>query len=319
MAANIETQPSQAQKFSRYRSVRKAANAKLDETVPPLPPAHHVSPPKSDAIARSMSRYHRHRTSTGPGAPPPLPTQQTRRTPAIDNPFKTPPRSRRAYDSDSSPAVSNRRSGGRDEGRARPAAEPNRQEEEEQMKEAGRQETRSWAEIEGARDQTKTEELRNDEGSEFRSRERERRNRWVDGLERIQPTARQTIEERAEMRSRSNPALSNGLAQGPPPGDQSKVTSPVKERPGFWAKTRSKTGLPSASRKGDGEKTSYNDQLIDPNGGGGADVAVGVDAPISAVNAGERVSCCHVYSLNRPNNQPRGSQYAANTHLLISL
>ncbi|KAF2754834.1 hypothetical protein EJ05DRAFT_513753 [Pseudovirgaria hyperparasitica] len=60
MAADVEQQ-----KFSRYRSVRKAQSSHHLEESPPLPPFEpSESPAKSETLGRSMSRYHRQRPTT---------------------------------------------------------------------------------------------------------------------------------------------------------------------------------------------------------------------------------------------------------------
>ncbi|EEP79130.1 predicted protein [Uncinocarpus reesii 1704] len=96
--ASSTVQVQQPAKFSRYRSVRKAAAAKQlpGSTAPPPLPTHPsssnpgVAQPQNESIQRSMSRYRHAKptkivTSIPPPPPPPVPVAQIRQYADIEN------------------------------------------------------------------------------------------------------------------------------------------------------------------------------------------------------------------------------------------
>ena len=279
-------------KYSRYRSVRQQAEA--SKSPPRLPE------PKSEdvPVSRSMSRYRRPKSviprndqATSPQSLPPVPSMP--RAPDLMSP------TRRVTEPASSPGrqqrpVGNDRYGGRQ-------AQPPRETETERL-------------------QRKAREIREQEEQQRRAEQElaEQRRKVEQEKEDLEAEqARLADEMLAEQKRKDLERLEAELeAAGPPPP---RVMSP-KEKFGFFNRKRATTKSTAASGSRDtSEETRTQSQDAparkDEQGGGdvapgptseprkrsqdappraieqgGGGIVPGTDAPISAVNAGERVS-----------------------------
>lgn len=286
MSADIA--PTPIPKFSRYRSVRQGAVAASKTTVPPPPPP---PPPeqkeKDELVTRSMSmsRY-RPRTVSKPGqvANAPIPP-----TPKIPQSY------------DQSMTSSERPKGvGADKqsetGRAAQALNQRKSRLPQNERSPAVQEQLRESESERKRGQAK-EALAREEQAYRRRKEREEQER-IAQIEKAAQEAEQarladeeTARLLAEQKRKDLERLQAELDAAVP--DSSQVTSPKEKFGLFRKRAGTKTSQPASSGTASRlssisrAKSDETSQGIEQGGGG---IVPNVDAPISAVNAGERVS-----------------------------
>ncbi|KAI9760664.1 MAG: hypothetical protein M4579_001528 [Chaenotheca gracillima] len=271
MAAADVQMPPQETKFSRYRSVRNAS-AKPSSSSPEPPTS-----PQNDSIARSMSRYRRGaRPATAPHPPPPaISSPQVR---AIqDQPVQSPPGSRivsasrdRIRSSSHAPVS-----------KTQPAPDPfsdepprvRRREHQEKVTNADRNVS--------SNQDTAPRETRRDKEDSARRKEEQR------GLRQRQQEDREFEERLQKIKQQELERLERELdAAQPFPMPEPKP----KSRFGFFSRRKQSKPLSQIAPRQDERKASSKapsdaPRGIEPGGGG---IVPGTDAPISAVNAGER-------------------------------
>lgn len=306
-----ESDPSTApvRKYSRYRAVRQQAEVTIVE--PPVTPAHEVH---DGSVSRSMSRYRRSRAPTKTEYPtsPPVPS-----LPAISNLNTSQPRPGEGIRRVTDPVRGTQKQqlptrndtvAGSPQGRGRETENERLQRKTREMRERednyqasrraqGAQESHRGAQAQTLRDANSREELIRLEDAEKQRLLAEQKRKDLERLE-------------AELD-----------AAGPPP---ERVTSPGKEKFKIFSRKRSATKTTThTSGSGNGSvknSTSVSrtisdgspprpsveprarviEQGIGPRSSvepraqvieqGGGEIVPGADAPMSAVNAGERVS-----------------------------
>ncbi|KAI9846346.1 MAG: hypothetical protein M1837_004199 [Sclerophora amabilis] len=278
MSADPQSSPPEARP-PRYRSVKDARTKPPSHSSPHAQDAS-VSPPNG-SIARSMSRYRRARPPTAAATrqqspPPDLPPQQTPRS-QHESPFRTstnspitPASRHRAHSSSHAPTPIS--------STPRESKTPERRPRRDSR---GRRDTGDHDRVHSgdaaAREQRHLEEQsarRNEEQRNLRQKQQEE-NAWEDKLKQIK---RQELERLERELSAAKPS------------PQASQTKPGKDRLGFFSRMRhgkataamtSGTHQHHATPQGKPEVS----RGIEPGGGG---IVPGIDAPISAVNAGER-------------------------------
>ncbi|KAF2448487.1 hypothetical protein P171DRAFT_428552 [Karstenula rhodostoma CBS 690.94] len=305
------------QKFSRYRSVRRAqaqqaalhqnpAETPAIPAVPPIP----MDAPNAAPVSRSMSRYHRRPTTShaSPANAPPL-RSATFQVPALPVAPQDPTTTRnRALSSpyarpapNASPPVPNT-SRTRAEAAPMPAAHPRPR--------TARDEAKQLMQDEAARQQRTRETIEAEKRAKARAEQAEReredqQRKQVEEAERLQlqeeaqaaeqlrrqkedkdrgkrlqkaeSTKRLQEREQAERRARNAPV-------SPP-------TSPPRHRGRFALFGRRRDNSASSQSPPNTTRPPYSShenrdmETIRPGGGG---AVLGIDAPISAVNAGDR-------------------------------
>ncbi|KAF2646807.1 hypothetical protein P280DRAFT_19292 [Massarina eburnea CBS 473.64] len=298
-------------KFSRYRSVRRAQaqqppllGAHSQQNMPPImPPLPATEPQSATPISRSMSRYHRRpATSNTPGARapptrsatvqvPPLPTATaaTAATAATSHTSRY-----RALSSPQAPNTSRARA------EAAPAPAPARTTRDEArrlMLDAAEQHHR-LKEKQHARAEQAERECR----ERLQREEEEAQRVWAEReaereAEAAAQTRRQQTEkergkrlQKAESAKRVQERQSSQPSQ---PLQQSPPTSPPRHA-GAFGLFRRKAGVsspgspPASSGAVKPPPTSHGGRDMDNIKVGGGGAVLGIDAPISAVNAGDR-------------------------------
>lgn len=281
MSAETESATTPPRKYSRYRAVRQQAEAAKVE--PPVVPAQQDG---HDArVTRSMSRYrrsrvvpkHDHLTS------PPLPSAAIPPIPPAFNANGAKETVRRVTEPTNNsqkqqmPTRHDTVAGPRGQGRAR--------------------------ETDVERQQRKAREIREQE-DQHRREQKEQEEQELARAKSKMELAREAEEEAArllaEQKRKDLERLEAELDAAPPPP---RITSPGREKFNFFSRKRAATKVTPPTTAGSGNnsmsisRTKSNDspprRSHDPlprgveQGGGG--VVPGADAPISAVNAGERV------------------------------
>ncbi|KAI9828454.1 MAG: hypothetical protein M1832_002882 [Thelocarpon impressellum] len=251
--------PPSDNKYSRYRAVRRAAAA------PEPPPAVEDAP----MAARSMSRYRRTRPRPESAQePPPPPSLSHRHEAPAEDPFKTPPASRKASHHTrhdvSSPDSSEKPSP------TLPPPLPT---------------SRPWADA-SSPDGPPDREAGVRQPPE---RQRTREEAAVDARRRIEESRRMPHArggDRPQRRDEQAGELQRGLQPVQAP-ISSPETSPRKERFAFLSRRKTRDSPPPPSSSGPARLPSPPEAGIgiEPGGGG---IVPGIDAPVSAVNAGER-------------------------------
>ncbi|KAI9766277.1 MAG: hypothetical protein M1840_006691 [Geoglossum simile] len=255
MSSDMDTSlPPPASKFSRYRSIRQAAPPPFSPTSPhqsPAAPQHAPAPPKNESISRSMSRYRRVRPATTPvrKLPPTPPVPMPASTP-LEDPFKTPPRSRARAQTPSDAGVE-----------------------------------KSPLAISCAARRSREQQVRNNAeevatglGEVGTGRARARREAEQIG----HSQERRRTGSQAQPDGQTNPELG-----GREPLSSERSLPPAQQRSragGFWPiSKRGRKTPPTSSGSG-----SSKDDPATYRVGGGRGMAWGMDAPVSAVNSGER-------------------------------
>ncbi|KAF1968738.1 hypothetical protein BU23DRAFT_558281 [Bimuria novae-zelandiae CBS 107.79] len=326
MADPAPSEPPPAQKFSRYRSVRRAQaqpQQKPGET-PPMPavPAIPMDTQNAAPVSRSMSRYHRRpATSHAPAAkapplrsatvnvpaqPAPVPTQNATpaRNRAVSSPYapitpNAPPRmpNTSCARAEAPPMPSAKRpQTSRDQAKQLMQDEAERQKRmrekieaekraklkaEQAERERQEQQHREAQEAERLRLQEEAdvvEQARREKG-EKEEKERGKRLQKAESAKRLQER------EEAERKARLEEATRKAQAQ------VSSPASPPRQggRFGIFSRRRDNSAAsqspPSTARP---PQTSCENRDMDTIRPGGGGAVLGIDAPISAVNAGDR-------------------------------
>lgn len=327
MADTAEPPP---QKLSRYRSVRKAQQQQLSTepppnvpAVPPIPTNVQPSPPTA-TVSRSMSRYHRRPNATAAKAPPlrsatvdvpavPVPPPAQDATPArnraLSSPYaraapnvspQVPNTSRARAEPVPMPPLNVRPRTARDEAKQLLQDEAERQKRMREKIEAEKRERSQAEQAERERQEQlrreaeeaellrKQEEVQAMEELKRQKEEQERGKR----LQKAESAKRQQEREEAERRARL------AQAQASPP------VSPPRSggRFGLFGRRRDNSAAsqspPPTARPSQTVNLENRDMDTIRPGGGGA--VLGIDAPISAVNAGDRVCACPPFLILLP-------------------
>lgn len=339
MADSAPPEP-HTQKFSRYRSVRRAQAQQTQSPLdtPDMPAMPQMPPMPVDSIeaapvSRSMSRYHRrpaasNKTSplrantvdlqrrNGP-VPVPVPTQDPMppRNRALSSPHaragpSAPPRvpntSRARAEAVPMPTANSRPRTARDEAKQLMQDEPDRHR---RMRDKIEAEKRAKLKADQAerdrqdqqrREAEELDRLRAQEEAEAAEELRRQREEKERGkrLQKAESAKRQQEREEAERRARiDEPSRRNQPPSSPP-------TSPPRQpgRFGLFSRRRDNSEAsqspPSTARPPLPSHDSSRDMDTIRPGGGGA--VLGIDAPISAVNAGDRVCSCPLLSIPVP-------------------
>ncbi|KAL5386438.1 hypothetical protein DPSP01_004163 [Paraphaeosphaeria sporulosa] len=321
-----ETAPSSEQtpqKFSRYRSVRRAQaqqqalhqNPVETPNIPAMPPIP-MEAANAAPVSRSMSRYHRRPTTSQLStakAPPLLPAtvnvsaqpvvpqdSTTVRNRALSSPYmraapnvspRVPNTSRTRAEAAPLPATQPRPRTARDEAKQLMQDEADRQR---RMREQIEAEKRAKAKAEQAeREREEQQRIAAEEAERLRSqeeahaaeqlrRQKEDKDRGK-RLQKAESTKRLQEREEAERRARIEEAART-VPVSPP-------TSPPRHggRFGIFGRRRDNSAAsqspPSTARPSHTSHENRDMETIRPGGGG---AVLGIDAPISAVNAGDR-------------------------------
>ncbi|KAF2467843.1 uncharacterized protein BDR25DRAFT_335698 [Lindgomyces ingoldianus] len=319
--------PESAAKFSRYRSVRRAQQQQQlehlthDQATPPIPAMPPIEPQKDATVSRSMSRYHRRPTtshSATHAAPsvrssteqvPPLPrvaastsTSSSRnRAPsspqAVHNGQPRLPNTSKAR-TEATPLVEKSARGygpsqaARDEAKQLMQAEAERHR---RMQEKLKAEKRARLEAEEA-ERARLERLRKEEEEAERlraqreaeeaeqlRRQKEEQDRGK-RLQKAESASRLKKREEEERKAKYEEAARKTPASPP--------VSPPRHGGGFGLFKRRKDDAPgspeSPAKTGRPRQTSNGNREHDTIRPGGGGAVLGIDAPISAVNAGDR-------------------------------
>ncbi|KAH7054291.1 hypothetical protein B0J12DRAFT_570417 [Macrophomina phaseolina] len=321
-------QPAQQEpKFSRYRSVRRAHQQhQHDLPAMPPPPDSAQPPPKSATVSRSMSRYHRQRpqTATAPiahdSSAPPLPghiphaptqpvqpsaTREQRRVRAVSNPNGAPnlpqarPATAKAQEPAPNPTGSDSPSRAREEARRLLEGETQRQarmnaqlkaEKRAKIEEAEKQRTRQAAEEAERRNAERIRQYQEKRAEDLRARQEAARAHAARARQEEEEEKQRAIERERPRTAKTAPASSESDAPPVPPSPQSPASSRKKERlAGFLRRRRDEQQpdgefIPAAKPR----QVSHNDNPDAYIKAGGGGVVPGIDAPVSAVNAGDR-------------------------------
>jgi hypothetical protein len=320
-SASSEAPP---QKFSRYRSVRRAQaqqqalhqNPVETPPIPAVPPipmdAHNAAP-----VSRSMSRYHRRPTTSHPSpakAPPlrsatvdvlsqPAPSQDpaAARNRALSSPYaraapdvspRAPNSSRARAEAAPMPTTNARPRTARDDARQLMQDEAERQRRMREQIEADKHAKAKAEQAERERQEQQRREAEDAErlmlqgeaeAAEQLRRQKEEKDRGK-RLQKVESSKRMQEREEAERRARIEEAARNTPASPP--------VSPPRQggRFGIFGRRRDNSAAsqspPSAARP---SHTSHENKDMDTIRPGGGGAVLGIDAPISAVNAGDRV------------------------------
>jgi hypothetical protein len=323
-----DSEPSEAPppKFSRYRSVRRAQAQQqaLHQTPVETPPIPAVPPLPMEAlnaapVSRSMSRYHRRppTTSHPPSAkPPPLrsatvdvPPQPllsqdpaAARNRALSSPYARAapdvspraPNTLRAWpEAPPMPTTDARPTTAREDARQLLQAEADRQRRMREQIEADKRAKAKAEQAERARQEQQRREIEDAgrlrlqeeaEAAEELRRQTEEKERGR-RLQKVESAKRAQEREEAERRARIEESARNASLS-------STVSSPPRQgaRFGIFGRRRDNSAAsqspPSTARP---SHTGHENKDIDTIRPGGGGAVLGIDAPISAVNAGDRV------------------------------
>ncbi|KAF2685121.1 hypothetical protein K458DRAFT_365333 [Lentithecium fluviatile CBS 122367] len=309
-------------RFSRYRSVRRAQQQAHAESqnaaVPAVPPMPALPPQKEEPappVSRSMSRYHRRPTTshapTAKAPPlrtatievPPLTSAQASaagRNRALSSPHarvannvqpQVPNTSRAREAAPTTTAEERPRPRtARDEAKQLLQAEQERQRRVKEKLEAEKREKikaeqAKQAEQERQRREGEAERLRAqreaEEAEQLRRQQQQEEKERGKRLQKAESSKRLQEREEAERRARAEEA-SRRVPASPP------VSPP---RHGFSLFKRRKDGAhssPEGSPSSKPPKTSHENREMDTIRPGGGGAVLGIDAPVSAVNAGDR-------------------------------
>ncbi|KAI9777449.1 MAG: hypothetical protein M1839_008861 [Geoglossum umbratile] len=254
MSSDTDTSlPPSVPSFSRYRSMRQAAAPAFSPTAPhqsQATPQGAPAPPKNESISRSMSRYRRVRPTTTPAQKlPPAPPIPTPISTPPEDPFKTPPRSRARAQTPSDAG-----------GEKSPLAVSHtvRRSREQQMRNGADAEIAGPSEV-GA------------------GKARTRRESEPIGQSQQRPRG----DSQAQLNRQANPELEAREKKLPSSGRSLLPARQSSKAGGFWP-TRRKTP-PTSSGSGSSKDGPTTQQI-----GSARDMTWGMDAPVSAVNSGER-------------------------------
>lgn len=323
MADSAPSEPP-PQKFSRYRSVRRAQaqHAALHQNPLETPAIPAIPPIPMDAsnaapVSRSMSRYHRRPTTSHPPtakAPPPrsatvhVPAQPvapqdstTARNRALSSPYAHPapdvsPRppntSRTRAEAAPLPAAHPQPRTARDEAKQLMQDEAERQKRMREKIEAERRANAKAEQAEREREERQreaaeeAERLRLQEEAQVAEQLRRQKEDKDRGkrLQKAESTKRLQEREEAERKARIEETARNAPVSPP--------TSPPRHggRFGIFGRRRDNSATsqspPNTARP---SHTSYENRDMETIRPGGGGAVLGIDAPISAVNAGDRV------------------------------
>ncbi|KAF2087576.1 hypothetical protein K490DRAFT_73530 [Saccharata proteae CBS 121410] len=289
-------------KLSRYRSVRKAQQQQQDEAPPPLPTPAVPADQTPSTMSQSMSRYHRQRLATSSPAPPVRragtqhqATQSSHAHAAARQRAQSTP-GKRVVSNDSRPTASQEPSlAAREEARMMLEGETDRQqrmkakldaEKQARLEELERvraaQQAQEAVEAERAqRDvrilqekERRAEALRlRQEAAQAKATEARRQDEAVWAIERERP---RTAKQRTNTQEDISPRI-------PSVPDSPSTAARMKDKLGFL-KLRKEEHHDVKPRQMSRDRV--DDMQNIKQGGGGA--VPGIDAPISAVNAGDR-------------------------------
>ncbi|KAF4313541.1 Pleckstrin-like protein [Botryosphaeria dothidea] len=320
-------QPQQEPKFSRYRSVRRAHQQQQhDLPAMPPPPDPVQLPQKSATVSRSMSRYHRQRPQTAaapvahdPSAPPlpgqvnrapaqpvqPSATREQRRMRAASNPNgaqahqQARPSTSPGQAAGSNPDASDSPSRAREEARRLLEGESQRQarinaqlkaEKRAKIEEAQKQRAKQEADETERRNAERIRQYQEKRAEDLKARQEAARAQAA--------RARQEEEEKQRAIERDRPrtaktATASSESDAPlvPPSPQSPSSPRKKDRLAGLLRRRkedqqAEAEFIAAPKLRQVSNTDTNTDAYIKAGGGG--VVPGIDAPISAVNAGDR-------------------------------
>ncbi|KAJ4346635.1 uncharacterized protein N0V89_010566 [Didymosphaeria variabile] len=311
------------QKFSRYRSVRRAQaqqaalhqNPVETPAIPAMPPIP-MDVPNAAPVSRSMSRYHRRPTTShaSPAKAPPLrtatvdvpaqpvPTQNSSssRNRALSSPYtragpnvspRVPNTSRARADAAPMPTADAQPKTARDEAKQPMQDEAERQKRMREKIEAEKRTKRKAEQAEEERQEQQrreaeeAERLRLQEEAEAEEQLRRHKEEKERGkrLQKAESTKRLQEREEAERRARIEEAARNAPISPP--------TSPPRQggRFGIFSRRRDNSAAsqspPNTARP---SHTSHESRDMENIKAGGGGAVLGIDAPISAVNAGDR-------------------------------
>ncbi|KAB2578250.1 Pleckstrin-like protein [Lasiodiplodia theobromae] len=309
----------QEPKFSRYRSVRRQQHQHQHDppVMPPLPPEPTPPTPTSATVSRSMSRYRRQRpaTTTAPVAhdhtAPPLPTtikraptqpvapaaqlEQRRQRAASNPPVRQPtrPSSARAQDAPDSPTLAREEARRLLEGESQRQARMNAQlkaEKRAKIEEAERQRAQQEAEEAERRNAERVRQYQEKRAEDLRARQEAAR---AQAARARQEEERQRSVERDRPRTAKTAGASSDSDAPPlPHSPGSPSSSRKKERLAGLLRRRKDDQqhdapfIPAQKPRQVSNNDNNNSDAYIKAGGGG--VVPGIDAPLSAVNAGDR-------------------------------
>ncbi|KAK8173482.1 hypothetical protein IWX90DRAFT_143075 [Phyllosticta citrichinensis] len=307
MAAADPQRPQAPFRLSRYRSLRKPILPPKDDTseeppLPPMPPLPDQTSTATATLSRTMSRYHRQRPPAAQTAPPPpLPTAVARARTQRSQPLPS-ARSRSANLPAGPQAAPSRDNENNDRQYAEAAREeamrmlegggPSpatlKAEKRAKLEEAERLKAKQIADEHKRRKAERIRKYNEKQAEDLRAQELRARQDAI----RAEALRAQQEEEarREEMEREPRPTPRNPLARhSHSPPSTSPDSSQKRERLGLLRKRRDDSPPqpvepPSAprSRQVSNERA---DPTIKPGGGG---VVPGTDAPVSAVNSGDR-------------------------------
>ncbi|KAL1387286.1 hypothetical protein HDK64DRAFT_132997 [Phyllosticta capitalensis] len=306
MAAADPQRPRTSFRFSRYRSLRKPnlQDTSNDPPPPPMPP-----PPEQTstmtALSRSMSRYHSKRPPASAPAPPlPVPPSVARAPTQRSNAF--PPARSRAANLPAGPTAAPSRDDDDDdrhyaeaareeamrmlEGDSSPATSHAQLKAEKRAKleEAERLKAKQIAEEHERRKAERIRKYHEKKAEELRAQELKARQEAI-RAEALR--AQQEEEQRQEEMERERwPTPKNAQRYSHSPPSPSPDSGQKRERLGLLRKRRDESPpqpvqVPEAPRSRQVSNEPADPVTIKPGGGG---VVPGLDAPVSAVNSGDR-------------------------------
>ncbi|OJD33513.1 pleckstrin-like protein [Diplodia corticola] len=313
----------QEPKFSRYRSVRRAHQHQHQHDPPAMPPLLPPEPtqpaPASATVSRSMSRYRRQRpvTATAPvahdRAAPPLPTQpvassarEQRRVRAASNPAQPPnhqtsrPSTARAQGGAPDHNVLDSPTRAREEARRLLEGESQRQarmnaqlkaEKRAKLEEAERQRAQLEAEESERRNAERVRQYQEKRAEDLRVRQETARAQAAQARQEEDDRVRAAERERPRT-GKTSGAGSESDAPQVPHSPESPSSFRKKDRLAGLLRRRKDDHQPDVAfipapkpRQVSNNDNSNSDAYIKAGGGG---VVPGIDAPVSAVNAGDR-------------------------------
>jgi hypothetical protein len=312
-----ETVPSEAlpQKLSRYRSVRRVQAQQAEQhqpppiptmppmPLPPLPPIESTTPNDSP-ISRSRSRYHRRptisnappakgpplRSATIPVPPPPtapekttIPRYRALSSPQAPGPSNVQPRVPSApHARDTTPTASSLT-------RPRTARD--------EAKQLIQDEAERYRRIKERQEAERRDRLRG-EHAERERQEQTRREEEDDAAQRVwaEQEAEEAAEARRQQEEKERGKRLHKTESAKRVRQRSPPVSPPRHAGGFSMFRRRHEGGHSSPKSPPNEpsdwkppQTSHGDRDMDNIKAGGGGAVLGIDAPLSAVNAGDRV------------------------------
>lgn len=275
MDSGPTSRPAQPMKFSRYRSVRKAAATQQRHTAfssppPPMPQQIPRDIPALQSSSTTRSREKSADTDSGPQSPRAQWQSQSVSPPVDDRFTSTPPRSRTVSSSQAYTRLTSDhrdRGSGHRRGMSSSAKEIKEDEPQPEIQKAGR--------ASNGIVQEKMLQTREDRTEDDAKREREGREDF------LKRQKRRELERLEKELSKATP-----VASSPPPSHPKNALSAA------FSRRRKRPVTPPPSSESNHKTSSHQRETAGVNGikPGGRGVVPGIDAPRSAVNSGERVS-----------------------------